>query len=51
MSDDVWKLICSCECCLRFKTKPGKEELNPIETTYQMELEHLDYLTVGEKKL
>ena len=50
MSEDVCKLIRSCERCLRFKTKPKKEELNPIETSYPMELVHLDYLTIGQKK-
>ena len=32
MSEDVRKLICLCERCLRFKTKNEKEEFNPIET-------------------
>ena len=49
MNDDVRKFIHSCECCLRFKTKPDKEELNIIETTYSMELVHPDYLTIGKR--
>ena len=51
MAEDVWKFIRNCDWCLRVKTKPKKEELNPIETTYPMELFHLDYLTIGEKNL
>ena len=49
MSEDVHKLIHSCEQCLRFETKPEKEELNPIKMSYPMELVHLDYLMVGQK--
>ena len=50
MADNVHKTIQSCDQCLRFKTKPQKEELNPIEVTYPMELVHLDYLTISEKE-
>ena len=50
MSKDVHKLIHSCERCLGFKTKPKKEELNPIETSYPKELVHLDYLTIGQNE-
>ena len=49
MLDDVRTFTRKCECCLRFKTKPDKEELNPIEVLYPLELVHLDYLTIGEK--
>ena len=49
MSDDVRTFIRKCERCLRFKTKLDKEELNPIEVSYPLELVHLDYLMIGEK--
>ena len=50
MAEDVRRTIRSCDRCLHFKTRPEKEELNPIETTYLMELVHLDYLTISEKE-
>ena len=48
MAEDVHKTIHNCDRCLRFKTKPEKEQLNPIDTTYPLELVHLDYLSIGE---
>ena len=48
MAEDVHKTIQTHERCLHFKTKPEKEELNPINVTYPMELVHLDYLSTGE---
>ena len=50
IAEDVRRTIRSCDRCLHFKTRPEKEELNLIETTYPMELVHLDYLTIGEKE-
>ena len=49
MNEDVRSYIQKCDHCLRFKTKPEKEEMSPITATYPLELVHLDYLTVGEK--
>ena len=43
------RIFKKCDHCLRFKTKPEKEEMSPITATYPLELVHLDYLTIGEK--
>ena len=51
MNEDVRAYIRKCDRCLRFKTKPEKEEMSPILATYPLELVHLDYLTIGEKSL
>ena len=51
MNEDVRWYIWKCNHCLRFKTKPEKEEMSPIMATYPLELVHLDYLTIGEKGL
>ena len=49
MNEDVRSYIQKCDHCLRFKTKPEKEEMSTITATYPLELVHLDYLTIGEK--
>ena len=36
--------------CLGFKSKPQKMELYPISTTYQLELIHIDFLTIESGK-
>ena len=46
MLQDVELHIRSCPRCLRFKTQPGKAELNLLITTRPMELVHIDYLTI-----
>ena len=50
MSDDVCTHICHCDRCLRFKQTPEKDEMFTIETSYPMELVHMDFLTIGSKK-
>ena len=50
MNDDVRTHIRSCEWCLRFKQKPEKEEMSSFETSYPMEIVHMDYLVIGSKK-
>ena len=47
MSNVVRIHIRSCERCIRFKQPQEWEVLNPIKTTYPLELVHLDYLTIG----
>ena len=47
MSNNVRIHIRSCERCIRFKQSQEREVLNPIKTTYPLELVHLDYLTIG----
>ena len=49
MNEDVRAYIRKCDHCLRFNTKPEKEEMSTITATYPLELVHLDYLTIGEK--
>ena len=50
MNDDVCTHIHSCERCIRFKQKPEKEEMSSFETSYPMEIVHMDFLTIGSKK-
>ena len=50
MNDDVQTHIRSCECCLRFKQKPEREEMSSFETSYPLEIVHMDFLTIGSKK-
>ena len=47
MSSDVRIHIRSCKRCIRFKQPQEREVLNPIKTTYPLELVHLEYLTIG----
>ena len=49
MNDDVRTHIRSCECCLRFKQKPEKEEMSSFETSYPLEIVHMDFLLIGSK--
>ena len=46
MLEDIEHHIRTCPRCLRFKSQPGKAELNPIIATRPLELVHIDYLTV-----
>ena len=48
MSNDVRIHIRSCDQCMRFKQLQEREEMSPIETTYPLELVHLDFLTIGQ---
>ena len=50
MNEDVRTHIRSCDRCLRFKQTPEKEEMFTVETSYPMELVHMDFLTIGSKK-
>ena len=50
MNDDVRTHIRSCKRCLRFKQKPEKEGMSSFETSYPMEIVHMDYLVIGAKK-
>ena len=49
MNDDVRTHIRSCEHCLSFKQKPEKEEMSSFETSYPMEIVHMDFLLIGSK--
>ena len=50
MNDDVRTHIHTCERCLRFKQKPEKEEMSSFETSYPMEIVHMDFLLIGSKQ-
>ena len=50
MNDDVWTHIRSCEHCLRFKRKPEREEMSSFDTSYPLEIVHMDFLVIGSKK-
>ena len=39
-----------CECCMRFKQKPEQNETHSIESSYPMEIVHIDFLVIGSKK-
>ena len=46
MTEDTHRHIRQCERCLRFKALPNKAPMENVDTTYPMELVHMDYLTV-----
>ena len=50
MNDDVRRHLRNCERCLRFKQKPEREEMHSIESSYPMEIVHIDFLVIGSKK-
>ena len=50
MNDDIQTHIRSCERCLQFKQKPEREEMSSFETSYPLEIIHMDFLTIGSKK-
>ena len=50
MNNDVCTHIRSCECCIRFKQKPEREEMSSFVTSYPLEIVHMDFLTIGSKK-
>ena len=50
MIDDVRRHIRSCERCTRFKQPQERAKLQPILSTYPLELVHLDFLTLGNSK-
>ena len=49
MAEDVCIHIHTCDRCLAFKQPQEKAEMQPILVSYQMELIHLDFLTLGGK--
>ena len=50
MNDDVRHHIRNCKYCIRFKQKPEKDEMHSIESSYPMEIVHIDFLVIGSKK-
>ena len=50
MNDDVCTHIHSCERCIRLKQKPEREEMSSFETSYPLEIVHMDVLTIGSRK-
>ena len=49
MSEDVRTYIRQCDRCVQFKKKKEQTKLYPIMATYQLELVHLDFLSIGGK--
>ena len=50
MNEDVWKHIKSCNHCLSFKQVPERAPMETIETSYPLELIHMDFLTISSKR-
>ena len=50
MNDNVRLHIQNCERCLRFKQKPERDKMHSIESSYPMEIVHIDFLVIGSKK-
>ena len=50
MNEDVRKHIESCDRCLRFKQVPEQAPIETTETSYPLELIHMDFLTIGSKR-
>ena len=48
MSEDVQIHIRSCDRCTRFKQPQERVQMVPIQTSYPLELIHLDFLTIGQ---
>ena len=48
MCESVHTYICTCDRYTQFKQAPEKAEMHPIETSYPMELVHMDFLTIGK---
>ena len=46
MTEDVTRHIQHCERCLQFKASPDRAPMKNVDTTYPMELVHMDYLTI-----
>ena len=46
MMEDMTRHIKQCERCLRFKALPNKIPMKNVESTYPMELVHMNYLTI-----
>ena len=50
MNEDVWTHIRNCDHCLRFKQALEQALMETIETTYPLEVIHVDFLTIGSKQ-
>ena len=50
MNDYVHLHIQNCERCLHFKQKPECDKMHSIESSYPMEIVHIDFLVIGSKK-
>ena len=50
MNKEVRTHIRNCDRCLRFKQAPEQALMETIETTYPLELIHIDFLTIGSKQ-
>ena len=46
MTEDATRHIRQCERCLRFKASPDRAPMENVDTTYPMELVHMDYLMI-----
>ena len=42
--------IKNCSRCLKFKSKPQREELHPVLATFPLELVHMGYLNIKNPK-
>ena len=51
MCESICTYIRACNRCTRFKQAPEKAEMHPIETSYPMELVHMDFLTIGKPNI
>ena len=50
MSNDVREHIRTCDRCAQFKDRPDREEIEQTEAQYPLEMVHVDFLMIGEKK-
>ena len=48
MCENIHTYICACDTCTQFKQASEKAEMYPIETSYPMELVHMDFFTIGK---
>ena len=48
MCESIHTYIQACDRYTQFKQAPEKAEMHPIETSYPMELVHMDFLTIGK---
>ena len=51
MNDDIRNHIMGCDHCLRFKQAPEIAPMDTIETSYPLELIHMNFLMIGSKNL
>ena len=48
MNDDICSHIRVCGCCTAYKQTPDQEQLQPILTSYPLEMIHMDFLSIGQ---